>query len=422
MKWKALILSSAISVLGILFPPDAYGQFIGYISPQTVSQRLLNGVTAPTTAIVPNLGQSIHSLTYQVSTPCTNSMSLTLRFEASNDGSIWFPISEDATDQNSGSFQGAGTQGGLTATGYYPVIRVNLARFACLSGQTPSIVVNYSGTSTSNPSATGPFYQATPLRKVILLNQPTTNAASQPSISTNVPNGMTGGVLFIACSNGTTGANVNCPATATITANFYTTFVGQLGSSGSLGFCGGQSFTPETDASLSTFTFPNCPALTILWTFSGAGTANINWSAFWQSNPVAVPTSQVDPCTSPATTKITAVKNITTATTTTLIQTGTPGMSSIYVCGMLITMVATGATTDTVQIVGGTGTNCTLPGNLTAVISSGALSAGAFEAAYGNGGASILFQGGAQGGVSVCAVSTVGTTPNIGITMTFIVQ
>jgi hypothetical protein len=408
------------SLAVLCFPRDVRGQFVGYTSPQTVSQKVLNAQTTPTTVTINNSGQSIHAVTYTISTPCTNAMSFDLRIEASNDGVNWFSISEDATDQNNATIQGS-TQGGLTAVGYYPAFRLNLAAFSCPSGQTPSITAFYSGTSTSTPSPSGVFYQSAPIRKTILLNQPTTNAATQPKVTVNVPTGMTGGSLTIACSNATTGAAVNCPAAMVVNPIAYVTFVGATGSTGSI-ISGSQSYTPDTTVTVSTFQFFNAPALSLTFGFSGAGTANVNWSVFYLSNPTPTPNYLPDPCATPANKKNVAEVNITTATTTTLTFTTTPGNLSIFVCGLVIDMVATGATTDTVQIEGGTGNNCTGPGPLTPVFSSGTLSAGATVISYGNGASTIFSQNGAQGGVSVCALTTVGTTPSIGVMITFVTQ
>jgi hypothetical protein len=397
----------------------AVAQFIGYVSPQTVSSKLLNAVTAPTTAVIPNLGQSIHAVNYTITTPCANAMSLDLRIEASNDGVTYFSVSEDAVDQNSGSIQGS-TQGGITAVGYYPAMRLNLAAFSCPSGQTPAITAFYSGTSTSIPSPSGLFYQSSPNRKVILLNQPTTNAATQPKVTVNVPSGMTGGSLFIACSNATTGAAVNCPASMVVNPIGYLTFVGATGSTGSL-ISGASSFTPDTTVTESTFPMFNVPALSITFGFSGAGTANVNWSVFYLSNSTPIQSYMPDPCATGGTIKQSAQKTITTATTTALVATTTPP-GNIFVCGFVIDMVATAGTTDTVQIVQGTGATCSTPGGLTPVFSSGLLSAGATIVSYGHGAATIFSQNYSQGGVSICAVTTVGTTPSIAVEISYVLQ
>jgi hypothetical protein len=408
-----------LGLLALFGAQKTAAQFIGYTAPQTVSQKVLNAVTAPTTATIPNLGQSIHAVTYTISTPCANAMSFDLRIEGSNDGSTWFAISEDATDQNNATIQGA-TQGGVTAIGYYPAFRVNLVAFSCPSGQTPSITAFYAGTSTSTPSPSGLFYQSAPIRKAILLNQPTTNAATQPKVTVNVPTGMTGGSLYISCSNATTGAAVNCPASMVVNPIAYLTFVGATGTTGSI-ISGSQSYTPDTTVTTSVFPFFNAPALSLTFGFSGAGTANVNWSVFWLSNSTPVQSYMPDPCATGGTTKQSAQKNITTATTTALVATTTPP-GNIFVCGFVIDMVASGATTDTVQIVQGTGATCSTPGGLSPVFSSGLLSAGATVIAYGNGSSTIFSQNYAQGGVSICAVTTVGTSPSIAVEISYVVQ
>jgi hypothetical protein len=198
------------------------------------------------------------------------------------------------------------------------------------------------------------------------------------------------------------------------------TFVGATGSTGSI-ISGSQSYTPDTTVTESTFPFFNAPALSLTFAFSGAGTANVNWSVFYLSNSTPTQSYMPDPCATGGTTKQSSQKNITTATTTALVATTTPP-GNIFVCGFVIDMVASGATTDTVQIVQGTGSTCSTPGGLSPVFSSGLLSAGATVIAYGNGSSTIFSQNYAQGGVSICAVTTVGTSPSIAVEISYVVQ
>src|SRR5579885_124308 len=220
---------------------------VTYVSPQPVQQQIFGGQTtaaaspAPTgfpctpsngsPCGIPNLGQSIHAITYTIANPCTTGFSMDLRIEASNDGATWFAISEDATDQNSGSIQGA-TTGGLTATGSYASYRVNLVRLACASGQTPAVTVFYSGTSTSNPTSVGAFYQSSPIRKIVLQNQATTNANAQPAVTVNAANGNTAGGLYISCYIAASGSSTSCPSGMSITVTAFIAFGSSIGGGG----------------------------------------------------------------------------------------------------------------------------------------------------------------------------------------------
>jgi hypothetical protein len=91
---------------------------------------------------------------------------------------------------------------------------------------------------------------------------------------------------------------------------------------------------------------------------------------YLNSSGQAVPQTNSDPCAIPASTKSSAVVNITTATTTQIVPLS--GTTSIYICGGVLTLGPSSGTADTATIVYGTGANCAT--GLTAL--SGALGAG----------------------------------------------
>lgn len=137
LEWLLLALGLLAFVAICALPSHA--QFLGYTSPQTVQAVVLNGVSAPQTAVVQNIGQNLHMLTYT-----TNGGPLVqLRLEASNDGLSFFPISSD--------IGGGQSSGVVYANGYFPVVRVNLVTF--IGGG--SVTVSYSGTSSSALNASG---------------------------------------------------------------------------------------------------------------------------------------------------------------------------------------------------------------------------------------------------------------------------
>ncbi len=198
-----LIFVLAMASLGA---PRASAQFIGYTSPQSAQQKVFSGqTTAQTTPVatvsctpvngtpcgIPNIGQTVHFLTYTVAGSAT---AIQIRLEGSSDGSIWSPISDDATDL---------TQGEVVAVGYYPALRANLVTCAgCGGGVT--LTANYSGVSASPSVPFGSYNPSQQFRKVLWTRQ---NCSASPSISQVVsPYGSTYGMLILF-STGSTGAS-----------------------------------------------------------------------------------------------------------------------------------------------------------------------------------------------------------------------
>lgn len=147
------LLFSAVLLFGGFFCPQAHAQFIGYTSPQTVQNANLlsnTSCTGDVFATVQNVGQTVHSVTYFVST-----LSNTLRaqllttIEGSFDGVNYFPIS------NTGSFDPVEQQNlltGITGQGYFPAVRVH---FQCLGAGFMINSASYSGTSVSRSQPLG---------------------------------------------------------------------------------------------------------------------------------------------------------------------------------------------------------------------------------------------------------------------------
>lgn len=196
MAWKsktlrkiALQASNAFffCLLGLL---PAYAQFDGYVSPQTVSNEVMNAVTAAvatpntnsTKACVPaaagtcgiqNLGQNVHFLNYTTTGPITE---LDIRLEGSLNGTTWFPISDDANAVN-GSVQPFGSVYGV---GYYPFVRANLV--AITGGGT--LTAYYAGTSATSGPLLGSYNPAQQIQKTVFAKQP---AGSNASGTINAP-------------------------------------------------------------------------------------------------------------------------------------------------------------------------------------------------------------------------------------------
>lgn len=113
-------------------------QFLGSVSPQTTEQTLLNGVAcAPiTSAVIRNIGQTNHYLSYSVSGGTVIGFQIQMDF--SHDGVTFQRLSEI----------GKLAPGLLFASGWYPQMRVNIVSCTVDTG-TPAITVRYSGASSS---------------------------------------------------------------------------------------------------------------------------------------------------------------------------------------------------------------------------------------------------------------------------------
>jgi uncharacterized protein (UPF0333 family) len=364
-----LLTTLAVLLAGGIFASPVSAQFNGYTSPQTVYQKVFAAQTtaavspsvnpqAPSASCtptngtpcnIPNLGQSIHSVTYTITNPCTTGLSLDIRIEATNDGANWFSISEDATDQNSASIQGSST-GGITAIGSYSGFRVNLVSLSCPSGQTPAITAFYSGTSTSAPSTTGVFYQASPYRKILLQNFPTTSAAQPVTISS--PTGNSGGTIYISCSTAATGAFTNCPG-ASVSPAAYVAFTSTSGGTSSNISTYSNTFSiPSATATNFTIALPSFSAVSLTFSFTNTGSAGVNWTVFFLFNPNANTSAVSDPCLNSGTVKSSVPINnsafarfVTGAT-----------FKNIYVCGYSFSLV--GATNPSATFENGTGSVC----------------------------------------------------------------
>lgn len=415
MKLRPFLLSTALSLLALCFPATLCAQFLGYTSPQTVSSTPLNAVSAPAAAFVPNLGQSIHSVVYKVTNPCVGAFGLDIRIEASNDGVSFFSISEDAVDQPNTSLQGSQLTGGITAQGYYPVVRVNLVKFSCGSG-TPTLTAVYSGTSTSNPTSEGVFGEALPYRKALVVNADTTLAP--PSVTVTVPTGNSAGTVYIQCSTATTGAPVACPTTPGGTINA----VASIADSGGVSSATLISQTIQATSSLQTIRIPAFLTNRVSFGFSATGGGGgVNWSIYYQIDPnpgstgtgvnaPQVQTNGADPCQSSAVFKLSAVVTAPATSTTQIVPLS--GLKAIYVCGYQLTQTTA---VGTLQWEYGTGASC---GTGTATLTGAMPTAAGIPLTYGGASETVIT---APGGNALCLV-TAGAAANAAGVVTYVQQ
>jgi hypothetical protein len=121
----------------------AHAQFLGYTSPQTVTQGLYSNASCSTNLESPsvtNVGQSVHIVTYTV----TGAPSVIVRIMGSANGVNFFAISDD------GMGSGSSFTGNLTGYGSFPFVQVWI--LGCGGG---TVTANYVGTSVSTTNPTG---------------------------------------------------------------------------------------------------------------------------------------------------------------------------------------------------------------------------------------------------------------------------
>lgn len=212
MRKRLFIL---LMLLGIASPLRA--QFIGYTSPQTITTTPFNAVTCTginQTAVVPNIGQSVHIGLAQAGSV----KNLLMWFQGSNDGVNFFDISEQVTSQGT-------TASAVQGNGYYALVRLVVN---CTSGG--SITAFYSGQSTTAGNLFGQF-AASQYLKNIVLNQPAaTNFTGQIF---RTPFGNSGGTIYAYFAGGTTAAGtsiqISCSQVSSLSPN-YVAFIFSLAS------------------------------------------------------------------------------------------------------------------------------------------------------------------------------------------------
>lgn len=137
-----------------------------------------------------------------------------------------------------------------------------------------------------------------------------------------------------------------------------------------------------------------------------------------QALTVAFATTAVDPCASPSTAKLSAVINISTATTTALVA---PVASQVvYVCSFSMTISQVVTTANTIKFVRGTGATCgTGTADLTGAFGTGGVTAAA-PIVVASGAGAMQFKGNASDGV--CATTTIGGSAAFTGVLTYVQQ
>lgn len=233
------LLAATIFVLAL--PALSRAQFIGYTTPQSVQQTLANGASCTGAAqsfVIMNLGQTVHQIYVTPNAGVTSMIAVLQGIDT---------IGQIANVSNWTLPAGLSGAQLLTATGYYPVLQLNVT---CNTGGT--FKATYSGSSSYTPFGNGAEL-ATAYSK---------NIASQASAGSSLiasftsPNGNMGGFLAFQFIGGAGPASstltVSCTQTAMNTAS--------------------QVFNLATPVTLQIFPVPNapCPNITVQYTAGGA--------------------------------------------------------------------------------------------------------------------------------------------------------
>ena len=319
---KALIL--VFSALTCLSSGSAAAQFIGYTAPQTTQQSLATNVACTGAAqIFPviNIGQNEHFLTVSQS---NNPQKFQAELQGIDSQGVVYGFSDSLV------LAGGTLRGSVYASGYYPIIQVQVV----CSPITGTFSISYSGSWGASPSNSG-TYLINQIDKVIFNLLP---ATSSTSVSIRTPYGSSGGTIF-AIYNGATSAGGSLSVTCLLQGT-------------ALGVANISSLSAplENNTTVQRFDIKDqvCPIATVGVAASGAaGTLTVDY-VFKQPGG----NSLADPCQTNGVAKSSAV--ITAPATSTTQIVALSGNTSIYVCGFHGSHNAAGA----LQWEYGTGVAC----------------------------------------------------------------
>jgi len=274
---KKVLMSALLSLAALCFPDSLMAQFVGYTSPQTVFQQIFGALNTPlisplsnpsagpcspggaTACAIPNLGQTQHFIIVRTSAQARFKLVL----EATNDGSIFFPIAEATSDGG----QSAGNptpQSILSASGSYAGLRLNLIAIT-LAG---SLQAWYSGSSATVPTAGGSVNGSSLYRRVLAI-APNASGATLTALTTVVypPAANTAGTFFFQfITNNCAGGSIavfSGPDVAHTTAL--------------------TTLTPANVTTLQAFTIPTQVSATMTFAYTTCGTET--YDAFMLFSP-----------------------------------------------------------------------------------------------------------------------------------------
>lgn len=317
MKKLAAILLFAVAMCGA---SSVRAQFLGYTSPQTVQQNLATNL--PCTGLaqnfpVSNLGQTQHFAT--LATVSVTSIQAVIQ-GIDNQGNV-FTISDVAS-----------VGGNVTASGYFPIVRVQVT---CFPATTGTFTLSYSGAS-STPNVTAGTYLQSQVDK-FLFSRVAANA--DQSISFQTPFGSSSGTLvFQYVTSAIAGSNLAIFCKGNAVVGSFKEF----------------SYPLANDTNIQLFNVPasTCPQLQVNYSHGGAATA-LNLEYIFDPPGLAQGTNQLNPCINgPTGTGGTAAITVGANTTVQIVPPGAD--QRVGVCTLILSVGVAG----TVQLTAGTGGTC----------------------------------------------------------------
>lgn len=186
MRSKFIRLAALLAILTAGCCMKVHAQALVKTTPESDRETAFSAVNAPGTFIVRNIGQNVHIVNYFFSGP--GSCTIQIRMEATQNGTNWFPISNDIVDTG-----GAGDTNTFVAAGYYLAERINLVGIGCVAGT--SVTVNYTGTSSGPvPASLGVVNPAQGLSRTLFSGQ---SSAANASKFVQLSTGSTEGFIVI---------------------------------------------------------------------------------------------------------------------------------------------------------------------------------------------------------------------------------
>jgi hypothetical protein len=342
------MLAGAALVAAFAFSSNA--QDLGSVSLNTTQQQVFAGQTTtavtpntspfPCTPVngtpctIPNKGQAAHTLFYSAPS-CT---AVDIRLEASYDGTTFFVISQDATDNSPNPIGGVAGIGALTALGYYPVVR---ARILTLAGGGCAVNAFYSGTAATAPSSSQVAQQASLFRTPITVNTVTSNAFT--TITIPAPFGNSSGSIWLQCS-------AACAAGGVVTVLAAPSDATPIGSTQIL------SQAVGTVATLQRFDVPAFATNRVFVSLTPTGASANTWSIFYNFNSPGLAPAFANSAAGAATPNApVSCNNFAPISTTAsvVLQSGVAG-KNLFICSFqFVNSIA-----DNIAVVEGTGATC----------------------------------------------------------------
>lgn len=306
-----------LAALLFLCAIPAHAQFLGYTSPQTVTQNVFNAASCSSSPLksvsLTNVGQSIHVVTYSVSGSANPNA--IVRIMGSSDNTTFVQLSDD------GMGGVGGLSGSLTGYGSYPFVQV----WVIGGGAGCVTTINYVGTSVGATNPTTGTNDATAYQKLVF---GTALDSTSPSVTFTPPYGNTGGILIFAPVGGAP------PAGSTL-------FVQSTAAGGGPGI----TFTISAVATAQVFVVPNFPGSTVTVSFFSGGASSNFFSLFYLFSK---------PGTLPITPQCEQIKVINTAAAGPTQIIAPLSGQAVHVCSLSVSS----GTAEAVDFQQGTGANC----------------------------------------------------------------